>query len=99
MVPIDIYEMQGIPMMRTALLMTSCLVALSGCAGGGAGGLAGSALEAVGLKKPAELPDAQQPPRKIALRLHASDKLNVNDNGQSLALVARIYKLKNSASF
>jgi type VI secretion system protein VasD len=86
-------------MMREVLLMISCLTALCGCAGGGVGGVASAALEATGLKKPPELPEAQQPPRKVALRLHAADKLNVNDKGQSLALVARIYKLKQTAAF
>ncbi|MGZ5199687.1 MAG: type VI secretion system lipoprotein TssJ [Telluria sp.] len=86
-------------MMRTVVLIGSCLVALSGCAGGGVGGIASAALEATGLKKPAELPEAQQPARKVALRLHAADKLNVDEKGQSLALVARIYKLKQAAAF
>jgi type VI secretion system protein VasD len=85
--------------MRTALLTGACLLALAGCAGGGIGGVANAALEAAGIKKAPELPEAQQPPRKVVLRLHAADKLNVNDKGQSLALVARIYKLKQTAGF
>ncbi len=86
-------------MMRDALLISSFLVALCGCAGGGVGGVASAALEAAGLKKAPELPEAQQPARKVVLRLHAAEKLNTDDKGQSLALVARIYKLKQTAAF
>jgi type VI secretion system protein VasD len=71
---------------------------LAGCAGG-AGSLAGAALEAAGIRKPPEVPDAQKPPRSVAIRLHAADKLNVDARGQPLALVARIYKLRQSAAF
>jgi type VI secretion system protein VasD len=91
--------MQGTVMMRGALLMGSFLFLLAGCAGGGVAGLASAALEATGIKKAPELPEAQQPTRKIALRLHAAEKLNTDDKGQSLALVARIYKLRQAAAF
>jgi type VI secretion system protein VasD len=90
---------KGLMMMRIAFVALVWLVTLTGCAGGGVGGVANAALEAAGIRKPAELPEAQQPPRKVALRLHAADKLNTNDKGQSLALVARIYKLKQTAAF
>jgi type VI secretion system protein VasD len=70
---------------------------LAGCAGGGS--LADAALGAAGLRKPSELADAQKPPRSVAIRLHAADKLNVDARGQPLALVARIYKLRQSAAF
>jgi type VI secretion system protein VasD len=70
---------------------------LAGCAGGGS--LADAALGAAGLRKPPELADAQKPPRSVAIRLHAADKLNVDARGQPLALVARIYKLRQSAAF
>lgn len=77
-----------------------CLGALiAGCAGGGPSGLAGAALEAAGLRKAPELPDAQKPPRNVALRIHAADKLNTDTRGQPLALVVRIYKLRQSAAF
>lgn len=85
--------------MRTRLMLAAWSLALAGCAGGGMGGVANAALEAAGLRKPAELPEAQQPPRQVALRLHAADKLNVDEKGDSLALVARIYKLKQAAAF
>lgn len=72
--------------------------ALAGC-GGGLGAVAGGGLDALGLRKPPELPDAQKPPRVVTLRLHAADKLNVDESGAPLALVARIYKLRQAAAF
>jgi type VI secretion system protein VasD len=78
-----------------AVPVALCALLLAGCAGGGVG----AALEATGLRKAPELPDAQKPPRAIAIRLHAADKLNVDARGQPLALVARIYKLRQSAAF
>jgi type VI secretion system protein VasD len=79
--------------------MTVALAAgLAGCASG-PGSLAGAALEASGLRKPAQLPEAQKPPRIVALRLHAADKLNVDAKGRPLALVARIYTLRQNAAF
>jgi type VI secretion system protein VasD len=72
---------------------------LAGCAGGGVGSIAGAALEATGIRKAPDLPDAQKAPRAIAIRLHAADKLNVDARGRPLALVARIYKLRQSAAF
>lgn len=72
---------------------------LAGCAGGGVGALAGAALEATGLRKSPELPDAQKAPRNVAIRIHAADKLNTDNRGQPLALVARIYTLRQSATF
>lgn len=86
--------------MKPSLLIV-CLAGslLAGCAGGGVGALAGAALEATGLRKAPELPDAQKPPRNVAIRIHAADKLNTDGRGQPLALVARIYKLRQSAAF
>lgn len=74
------------------------LAALAGCASG-PGSLGAAALEASGLRKPAALPEAQKPPRLVALRLHAADKLNVDTKGRPLALVARIYTLRHNAAF
>jgi type VI secretion system protein VasD len=73
----------------------ACMV-LAGCAGGaGPSGL----LEATGLRKPPPLPDAQLPPRSVALRLHAAKRLNLDGRGQSLALLVRVYKLRQRAAF
>lgn len=65
------------------------------------------ALELVGLRKPAavqslpkELPSELLPrSRQVSLRLHASEVLNTDGNGRSLSVVARVYKLRSSASF
>jgi len=82
-----------LPALASAL---ACLL-LAGCAGGS---LANAALQMVGLAKPPpEVSDAQKPPRTIHLQLHAGQRLNTDAQGQSLALVARIYKLRQRAAF
>ena len=77
-----------------AVLAAAC--ALAGC---GSNGLASKAMEATGLRKPPELPEAQKPPRSVALRLHASPKLNADKRGQPLALAVRLYKLRQKDAF
>jgi type VI secretion system protein VasD len=42
---------------------------------------------------------AELPPRQAAVRLHAATGLNKGPRGQPLALVARIYKLRQLAAF
>lgn len=92
----------------------SLLLALSGCgsvpsrveapttpSGGMSGWLekAGDkALELTGLKKP-ELPDSALPDRRITWRMHASTSLNTLPDGQSLALLVRVYRLRAPDSF
>jgi type VI secretion system protein VasD len=92
----------------TARFAASLLLAalLSGCASGGSApdtGLFDRALQAVGLSKPPlpELPQGDLPglPRKVSLRLHAGAKLNTDPFEESLTLVTRVYKLKDSAAF
>lgn len=67
------------------------------------GSVADKALEATGIKPPARpaeaLPDSALPDRRIHWQLHASPSLNVTDGGQSLALVIRVFKLRNPDSF
>lgn len=78
--------------MRTWTGVTALLL-LAGCAGNGA-------LEAIGLARPrTELADAQKPPRTIAIRMHASKTLNTDAAGRPLALVAKIYKLRQRSAF
>lgn len=91
--------------MQLPLALVLALPLLYGCAGAAAAGdkpmLAG-AMEAVGLCKqapPPPLPEAQQPPRNVTLRLHAAKRLNVDARGQSLALLVRVYKLRQRAAF
>lgn len=78
------------------LLAGALAVLLAGCA---AAPFAGAALELVGIKKPAEVPDAQKPPRNVAIKLHAGANLNAGAGGQPLALVTRIYKLRQNSAF
>jgi type VI secretion system protein VasD len=85
---------------RTLWLL--CVLALAGCA---SGGLVDKGLELVGFKKPepppgldGELPKVQLQ-KKVTLRLHAGQVLNVDPNGRSLALVTRIYKLRSTSQF
>ncbi len=59
---------------------------LSGCAGGVSRLLA-------------DVPDAQKPARSVAIALDAAPSLNANAKGQPLALVTRIYKLRQRAAF
>lgn len=73
----------------TALLAAMMLTA---CAGG-------SALEAVGLRKAPEVADAMKPARNVSIRLHAAKQLNTDAKGGPLAVVARIYKLRQDATF
>lgn len=70
---------------------------LSACGGGGS--LVGNALEATGLRKPAPPPEAQQGPRNVALHLHAAPRLNVDARGKPLALLVRVYKLRQRTAF
>lgn len=72
------------------------LTVLSGCAAvSTVASVANAALEVTGLKKP----DAQKPARTVQLNLHAADNLNTDPSGRPLALVARVYKLKQNAAF
>ena len=77
--------------------LLACLL-LAGCAGA-AGQLPDRLLETAGLRKPPPLPEAQLPPRKVALRLHAAKRLNLDPRGQPLALLVRIYKLRQRTAF
>lgn len=56
------------------------------------------ALETAGVKKP-EVPEAAKPERTVHWRIAASDALNTDERGQSLALLTRIYKLKSPSAF
>jgi type VI secretion system protein VasD len=76
-----------------------CLASLLGGCAGGAGTLSGSALEAIGLRKPPPVAEAQQPPRNVVVHLHAAPRLNVDARGQPLALLVRIYTLRQHAAF
>jgi len=73
---------------------------LAGCAAGVSvlGAAASTALQAVGVGKP-EVPDSQKPPRDIGLTLYAAPNLNAANDKRPLALVVRLYTLKDPTSF
>jgi type VI secretion system protein VasD len=77
--------------------MFACLL-MAGCAGG-AGSLSAGLLEATGMRKPPPVPESQQPPRPVTVRLHAAQRLNLDARGQPLALLVRVYKLRQRAAF
>lgn len=86
------------PTLPPRLILAACAALLCGCAGT-AGTMVGAALQLAGAKAPAELPDAQKPPRNVAITLHAGANLNAGGRSHALALVAKIYKLRQSAAF
>nr|WP_144108030.1 type VI secretion system lipoprotein TssJ [Paraburkholderia sp. BCC1886] len=73
---------------------------LGGCAAGVTvlGAAANAALQASGLGKP-DVPDAQKPPRNVGLTLYAASNLNAANDKRPLALVVRLYVLKDPTSF
>lgn len=79
--------MRSIPSLR-CLIPLNLAIQLSGCGG----------LAAIAGKVP-EVPELQKPPRNVMVRLHAAPKLNVDAKGRPLALVARVYKLRQNAAF
>ena len=88
---------------HTASLCTIGLTAallLSGCAAdvGVLATAAQSALQVAGIGKP-DVPDAQKPPLNIGLTLYAASNLNAANDNHPLALVVRLYALKDPTSF
>lgn len=74
-----------------------CLLLLGGCAAGSTvEKIADIALEATGMKN---TPEARKPPREVAVKLHAGNNLNADDEGRPLAAVVRLYQLKQVAAF
>jgi type VI secretion system protein VasD len=73
---------------------------LGGCAAGVSvlGAAASTALQAAGIGKP-PVPDSQKPPRDIPLTLAAASNLNAANDNHPLALVVRLYALKDPTSF
>jgi type VI secretion system protein VasD len=87
---------------RAALLVPgfAAITLLAGCAAGVSvlGAAASTALQAVGVGKP-DVPDSQKPPRDIGLTLYAASNLNAANDRRPLALVVRLYTLKDPTSF
>src|SRR5579863_7419312 len=86
-------------LIRYASLLAAC-ASLAGCAAAipMLGSAASAALQATGLGKP-DVPDAQKPPRNIGLTLYAAQNLNAAMDQHPLALVVRLYVLKDPTSF
>ncbi|MCF1442825.1 type VI secretion system lipoprotein TssJ [Ralstonia nicotianae] len=76
------------------------VIALTACSTGAnvLAGAASGALEAVGLKA-SNVPDAQKPPREVPLKLTAGANLNAATDRRPVALVVRLYALKDPTSF
>lgn len=84
---------------RLACLLLAC-AQLAGCAAAVPmlGAAASTALQAVGVGKP-PVPDSQKPPRDVPLTLAAAPNLNAANDNHPLALVVRLYALKDPTSF
>lgn len=96
--------------LRLALSL-GLLALLAGCAstppptnGAEAVGLLDKTLQVVGLQKPPAADNLAKVPTiplftSVTLRLHAGQVLNTDSSGRSLALVARVYKLRSTEAF
>jgi type VI secretion system protein VasD len=83
------------------------MLCASGCATQGEGPL-DKALNWMGLRQPDAVQQARSAqamaantarPRQVDLRLHAGQVLNTDNTGRSLAVVARVYKLRSATGF
>jgi type VI secretion system protein VasD len=86
--------------------ITSLAAVVLGTCAGCASPLVQKGLELTGLSAPpippeaAEAAQARTPqPRKVTLRIHAGEQLNVNNELRSLSVVLRVYKLKRLEAF
>jgi type VI secretion system protein VasD len=81
------------------------MICVAGCASvsGGEPGLLDKTLQWAGITVPTapdiSAKDLPQINKKVTLRLHAGEVLNTDPSGRPLAVVTRIYKLKDSAAF
>ncbi|WP_069266631.1 type VI secretion system lipoprotein TssJ [Paraburkholderia nodosa] len=73
---------------------------LAGCAAAvpALGSAASAALQLAGIGKP-DVPDSQKPPRDLGITLLAAQNLNAAIDRKPLALVVRLYVLKDPTSF
>ncbi len=77
------------------LLVFAACLAISGCATQGAGvkQALGKTLQAVGLKQ------GEAKRGELPIRLYAGDNLNSGDDGRAVALVVRVYQLREAKRF
>lgn len=85
--------MRALLIVHLSGLLPGCSHAPTEIVVAGLGAMKDKALETVGVKKP-EAPESAKPERNVHWRIQASESLNVDANGQSLALLTRIYKLR-----
>ncbi|MDR1075784.1 MAG: type VI secretion system lipoprotein TssJ [Xanthomonadaceae bacterium] len=79
-----------------AMIVATLVLALGGCASSGgspSGGPLAKVLEAVGLRRAADAP------KEIPVSLYAGANLNSGNDGQALAVVVRIYRLRQAQRF
>lgn len=82
---------------RACLLACVLLASLSGCAsGGGLGSTVDRTLAAVGLKDAQAVADQQ---RTVTLELHGAGNLNAGNGRKGVALVVRVYQLRDAQRF
>jgi type VI secretion system protein VasD len=88
-------------------LFSLMILSAAGCATQGEGPL-DKALNWVGLRQPDAVQQVRSAqalaasatrPRQVDLRLHAGEVLNTDNTGRSLAVVARVYKLRSASGF
>ncbi len=93
-----------VPIMKARIIQLACVsmasAALAGCAAAvpALGSAASAAMQLAGFGKP-DVPDAQKPPRNVAITLFAAKNLNAANDSKPLALVVRLYVLKDPTSF
>jgi len=82
------------------ILCIITILMLSGCAAAGtAAAVANVAMKVAGIEKKPEVPDAEKPPLNVNIALQASNELNTDEHGKPLALVTKIYKLRQKGAF
>ena len=90
-----------LPRAAGLMLLFAVFPLLGGCAAAAVAVVskaADIAIEASGLKKPA-IPELQKPPRNVQIKMYAGANLNAGDTRQAVALVTRIYKLRDVNAF
>ena len=79
------------------------LLLLAGCATGPSNdGPVGKTLEFLGLKSPSTIEEVKSltpQQRKLTLRVHAGEQLNIDAQKRSLSVVMRVYKLRRTEAF
>lgn len=71
---------------------------LQGCAAGVVGQVATGVLQVAGLVKADSGPKVE-PPKEVPLRIFAGSNLNADAKGRALAVVVKLYKLRNHTTF